>query len=208
MKFVDKLIRRFVEASTGIVGGEIANFIENGEDVLDFGCGNMMVANVIKNKRKVAITGIDSVDYNLTENRLILYDGKRIPFGDSKFDTVVSSLVFHHCDDPEAALRECVRVSRKKVIVIEDYYTSALGKFRTKVVDWIANRIQSGEINIPFNFKSVPEWEKTFSENGLDIVAKKSFRIPTSPNKYMLFVLNKRQNIRLKSRDVSIVSAV
>ena len=194
LKLVDKLIRRFVETNTEAVGGEIAGFIENGENVLDFGCGNMLVANVIKNKRKVAITGIDNVDYNLTENKLILYDGKKIPFSDSDFDTVVSSLVFHHCDDPEAALRECIRVSRKKIIVIEDYYTNAFGKVLTKAVDWIANRIQSSKINIPFNFKSVSEWEETFSKNGLDVAAKKSFRIPMSPNKYMLFVLNKKQH--------------
>lgn len=192
LKIIDKLLKRFVVKGTNVVGKEIANFIEDNEDVLDFGCGNMMVANVIKNKRKVTITGIDNVDYNLTGNKLILYDGGKIPFDDSNFDTVVSSLVFHHCDNPEAALRECIRVSRKKIIVIEDYYTNIFGKVLTKAVDWIANRIQSSEINIPFNFKSVPEWEKTFSENGLNVVAKKSFRIPTSPNKYMLFVLNKR----------------
>lgn len=194
LKLVDKLIRGFVEAGTKAVGGEIAGFIENGENILDFGCGNMLVANVIKNKRKVAITGIDNVDYNLTENKLILYDGKKIPFDNSRFDTVISSLVFHHCDDPEAALRECIRVSRKKIIVIEDYYTNAFGKVLTKAVDWIANRIQSSKINIPFNFKSVSEWEETFSKNGLDVAAKKSFRIPMSPNKYMLFVLNKKQH--------------
>lgn len=192
LKIVDKIIRKLVETSTGTVGGEIAGFIENGEKILDFGCGNMMVADVIKNNRKVTVTGIDSVDYNLTKNKLILYDGKKIPFSDSKFDTVVSSLVFHHCDDPEAALRECIRVSRKKIIVIEDYYTSVFGKVRTKIVDWVANRVQSSEINIPFNFKSISEWEETFSENGLDVVAKKSFRIPPSPNKYMLFVMNKK----------------
>lgn len=191
MKLIDKLIRKFIQAKAEAVGGEIANFIEDGENVLDFGCGDMTISEVIKNKRKVGLTGVDNVDYNFTENRMILYDGKRIPFNNSKFDTVISSLVFHHCDDPEAALRECIRVSRKKIIVIEDYYTSAFGKVMTKVVDWVANRIQSGEINIPFNFKSVPEWEKTFSENGLDIVAKKSFRIPMSPNRYMLFVLDK-----------------
>lgn len=189
----DRITRRFVEANAKAVGKEIAGFVEDGESILDFGCGNMKVAEAVKNRRKVSITGIDNVDYNLTENRLILYDGRKIPFGDSKFDTVISSLVFHHCDDPEAALRECIRVSRKKLIIIEDYYTSAFGKVLTKVVDWIANRLQSSEINIPFNFKSVPEWEKTFSENGLDVAAKKSFRIPMIPNKYMLFVLNKRR---------------
>lgn len=194
LRFADKFIRRFIEAKAEAVGGEIARFIENGESVLDFGCGDMTISNVIKNKRKVSLTGIDNVDYNLTKNRLILYDGKKIPFKNSNFDTVVSSLVFHHCDDPEAALKECIRVSRKKIIVIEDYYKSSFGKFLTKAVDWIANRLQSSEINIPFNFKSVQEWERTFSENGLDVVTKKSFRIPTSPNKYMLFVLNKKQH--------------
>ncbi len=192
LKLVDKLIRKIIEAKAETVGKEIANFIENGENVLDFGCGDMTISDVIKNKRKIGLTGVDNVDYNLTKNRLILYDGKKIPFKNSNFDTVVSSLVFHHCDDPEAALRECVRVSRKKIIVIEDYYKNTLGKILTKAVDWIANRIQSGEINIPFNFKSVSEWERTFSKNGLDLVAKKSFRIPMSPNKYMLFVLNKK----------------
>lgn len=185
-----RIIKKAIELKAEKVGEEISNFIDDGENILDFGCGDMTIAEAVKSRRKVSMTGVDTVNYNRTKNRLILYNGKKIPFKNSSFDTVVSSLVFHHCDDPEAALKECKRVSMKKIIVIEDYYKNAFEKFLTRAVDWVANRIQSEEINIPFNFKSVQEWEKVFSENGLGVVAKKSFGIPMSPNKYMLFVLD------------------
>lgn len=46
------------------------------------------------------------------------YDGKRMPFEDGAFDTVVSFQVLEHTPDPEGLLREMARVSKKGGLLI------------------------------------------------------------------------------------------
>ena len=53
-----------------------------------------------------------------------------LPFPDAAFDVAVTVEGLHHTPDPEAALRELVRIARRRVAVIEPY-TGAL-------FDWLA----------------------------------------------------------------------
>lgn len=47
-------------------------------------------------------------------NKLILAkaDAHNLPFEDSSFDRVLSTCVFHHLENPELALKECLRVTK------------------------------------------------------------------------------------------------
>lgn len=75
------------------------------ERILDFGTGTATLSLMIKQQYPdVAVTGID-VDYkilNMAQKKagsliqLWKYDGTRMPFTESSFDIIVSSLVFHH----------------------------------------------------------------------------------------------------------------
>ena len=46
-------------------------------------------------------------------------DGEKLPFPDNSFDTVIEQNMLHHAASPEKALQEMVRVSKKRIIVLE-----------------------------------------------------------------------------------------
>jgi ubiquinone/menaquinone biosynthesis C-methylase UbiE len=45
------------------------------------------------------------------------FDAKRVPFEDSSFDVAILQNVLHHADDPQATIREALRVAREIVIL-------------------------------------------------------------------------------------------
>lgn len=94
------------------------------DHVLDFGCGTLTLAIMIKQQYPTAfITGID-VDKRVLaiadkkrantglEIRLDKYDGVNFPYPNDTFDRVVSSLVFHHLTtiQKKQAINEIYRV--------------------------------------------------------------------------------------------------
>jgi len=79
--------------------------LQGDEQVLDFGIGTGTLSQMLKTQYpNIRIWGVDvddnilTIAYGKLKNtvELLVYDGKRLPFTNEKFDTVVSSLVFHH----------------------------------------------------------------------------------------------------------------
>ena len=92
--------------------------------VLDFGCGTGTLTILLKESCPGAkITGID-IDVQILNKAIhkarekkmdilfLNYDGEKLPFQDSSFNRVVSSLVFHHLgtDTKQKVLAEIYRV--------------------------------------------------------------------------------------------------
>ena len=94
-----------------------------GNSVLDVGCGRADFLKLIKPDYQIAgieITKVRVADCNtrLGQNAVKLsnLDG-RLDFEDDSFDTVVSLEVLEHLEDPEKALKDLIRISRKRIIV-------------------------------------------------------------------------------------------
>ena len=85
--------------------------------VLDLGCGDGFFAKVTF-AQQIDI-GLDMVDSRLKENKynsykkIVTYDGKRIPYPDNYFATVVSNCVLEHIPDIDQTLSEIYRVLKK-----------------------------------------------------------------------------------------------
>ncbi len=157
--------------------------------VLDVGAGRCYVSKEVQTKNKdVEVTCLDVDNYNMTDMKLILYDGKKIPFPDNNFDTLMLIYVLHHVENPVEVLKECIRVCKGNIIITED----PAGNFFVKAIDYIYNNFHG--VDCPFNFKSDIEWIILFNKLGLDIVhiqrgvEKEWF----SPVEHILFVLKKR----------------
>lgn len=98
--------------------------LQDGERVLDVGCGTGTLALLAKRSAPGAqVVGIDADAEMLAQARTkpgahgIRFDegmADELPYDDSSFDKVLSSLVFHHLQRPvkEAAAREIARVLR------------------------------------------------------------------------------------------------
>ncbi|MFB9993080.1 class I SAM-dependent methyltransferase [Deinococcus oregonensis] len=88
--------------------------------------------------------------FNLSRYR---YDGQTIPFPDHSFDTVLLAFVLHHCPDPERVLREAVRVSKGRLLVLED----TGGEARWGHSSW-ADALINLEWNHPQQERTREEW--------------------------------------------------
>lgn len=95
------------------------------ESVLDVGCGEGFTLEKFKNKNiGKKLVGIDFLDTAIKIGKKErpyldlrignIYD---IPFKDNSFDLVVCSEVLEHVDDPEKALSELERVTKKYILL-------------------------------------------------------------------------------------------
>lgn len=84
-------------------------------DILDVWCWAQPYKEIFKNRKKYI--GIDLEqswhDHSLEKEDKIFYDGKKIPFDDEYFDTVVSFEVLEHVFNPDEFLIEIKRVMKK-----------------------------------------------------------------------------------------------
>jgi ubiquinone/menaquinone biosynthesis C-methylase UbiE len=175
------------------ISREFERFIRQGEKVLDIGAGGGWTGELIGANRDASVTLVDVADFNKTKLPLVVYDGTQLPFFDNSFDACLLLFVLHHCKDPLQVLKETIRVSKKRIIIYEDTYTSFLEKRLCAMNDFLANFpfliTDPVKMNMPYNYKTVQAWEEVFEELGLKVV----FKRVTSHfiTKHVLFVLEK-----------------
>lgn len=180
---VERVIKNMVAGTVDFLEG----FVQEGEKIIDIGGGGGWISQELQKRKKTKNLILDVINLNQTGLPLVIYDGKNMPFADNTFDTVLLICVLHHCQDPFRVLQEAKRIVKKRIIVIENISTSRLGGIALRFKDAIANIVfcllanSLREItNLPFDFKTVPEWEKIFKSLDLKVVFKKEFRPPMS----------------------------
>ena len=95
---------------------------------------------------------------------VVIYDPREsFPFAAESFDASLLMTVLHHVPDPAAILREAKRVTRKTLIVVEDLYHHALGRWWTVLRDQIYNFEFFGH---PCQFRKKEKWLELFRECG------------------------------------------
>jgi len=140
-------------------------FYSKNENILDIGSGNCAL-NLLTKKAGFNITGVDIINKSaFNEIKPVIYIGGKLPFNDNEFDIVQLITILHHIKNPEETIREAVRVG-KKIIIMEDIYSSKFQKYITFVADSINNWEFIGH---PHTNKSDEEWRKIFIENKLKI---------------------------------------
>lgn len=191
--FVKKKIKKMTERTVDL----IEDFIGEKEKIIDIGAGGGWISDEIQKRKNTKNLLLDVIGLNQTELPLILYDGKNIPFDQNSFDGALLICVLHHCQDPLKVLQETGRTVKKRIIIIEDIASTPLGKVALKIKDSFLNIAFSlltcslkEVINLPFNFKTIPEWEKTFKNLKLKLIYKKEYSTHKF-SRYALFVVEK-----------------
>ena len=91
--------------------------------LLDLGSRDQILKKFLH--EKISYTGVDiSINGN---NNLILDLNQKFKFNNESFDFVTALDVAEHLDDPKTFLKECLRVSKKKVLIVlpnVSYYES------------------------------------------------------------------------------------
>lgn len=143
------------------IASRLNSFIKKGDKVLDIGLGNGFVAQKIKEHYDVYMEGVDVIDYNEAKIKNTIYDGLHLPFKDKSFDCVLILQTLHHCTDQIQVLREAKRVSKKRVIIMEDVYNNRFEKLMTFMHDYISNKRKG--VECPYYFHNKQEWDGIFS---------------------------------------------
>lgn len=172
---------------------DIGPYLKTGESVLDIGAGGGWTGELISKEKKVDMQLLDVEDFNRSKLPLALYNGKNIPFADNSFDTSLLLFVLHHCTEPLLVLKDAIRVTKKRIIIYEDTYTSSFGRVLAGINDFISNFplfiTNPMKMNMPYNYRKVPDWERVFENLGLKVISKKT--TTHFMTKHVLFVLEK-----------------
>lgn len=78
--------------------------------VMDFGCGNKPFLNLISCKEYVGVDYPSEGHDHANDQVDVFYDGKKLPFADEAFDSIISTEVFEHIFNLEEMLMELNRV--------------------------------------------------------------------------------------------------
>lgn len=152
--------------------------------VLDYGCGDGFFESVATQDKNFKIDvglEINSVRAKLAKQskiyrKVTVYDGKKIPFKNNSFSTVMSNSVMEHVRDLESNLQEIYRVTKKGgyfyvSVMVEQYENNLLGvKILGKVYKkWM--RIRAYHLNL----LTCKQWEDKFRLSGFKIITKKGY---------------------------------
>jgi SAM-dependent methyltransferase len=89
---------------------------------------------------------------------------EEIPFADASFDVVACRIAPHHFDDVRAAMSEMARVSRDRVVVEDNLFTSEAFEEAERLHDPTHVRCYSEQ-----------EWRAFFAKSGLEVEATETF---------------------------------
>jgi ubiquinone/menaquinone biosynthesis C-methylase UbiE len=89
-------------------------------------------------------------------DQLLIYDGVTMPFKDGAFYTSIAMYVLHHTPDRTLVLNEMKRVTKERIILVEELYRGLLGKIRLVLLDvWVNFRLRQ---------KSKIRWHSYFTK--------------------------------------------
>ncbi len=149
----------------------LAARIPAGASVLDIGCGDGTIANLITHKTPtVGIRGIEFAPRPTCLIECAPFDGTTIPHPSASFDVCMFVDVLHHAQNAQGITRllsEACRVSRRFVL-IKDHLSESRFDFKTlQFMDWVGNRPHG--VVLPYNYQSRDQWNQYFSLAGLNV---------------------------------------
>ena len=148
-----------------ILAKHLAASIPPNARVIDVGCGDGMIAELIQAIRSdIAIQGIDVLVRPTARVPVKAFDGSTIPYPDRSFDAAMFVDVLHHTADPLVLLKEALRVAN--TIIIKDHLRDGLlAGLTLRFMDWFGNAHHG--VALSYNYWSHAQWNATFANLGL-----------------------------------------
>ena len=172
--------------------------------ILDFGNGSGAVAHRLAEESGARVTGVDVAQNSLFPIPAVSYDGATLPFRDNTFDLVYSVFVIHHCPDAEAAVREMCRVSKGRMLLVEDVWTNWINRFWLYLFHVIFDLFMllmtllgkaTWSSFFRYQFKDDPGWKACLEKLGLRLVHCQDVILQAGyPVKHRLYVVDKDED--------------
>jgi ubiquinone/menaquinone biosynthesis C-methylase UbiE len=141
---------------------------------LDFGCGDGFFAQTVFEEKTID-DGLDLFDNERIEEakkekiykKITLYDGNKIPYPDSHFQTVISNCVLEHLSNLNQSLKEIYRVLKPNgyffTSVMTDQWENYL--FGSKIFGKTYLKYMS-KTQVHHNLFSLSQWKTQFKQAG------------------------------------------
>ena len=151
-----------------VIGDLLAPLIPPEARLLDVGCGDGRVGRRILERRPdLEVRGVEIAPRRETLIPVDAYDGKTLPYPDGSFDALIYVDVLHHSDDPEALLREALRVARQAVLIKDHLCDGFLARPTLAFMDRIGNR--GFDMPMPHNYWQRERWRQAFDRLGVEV---------------------------------------
>lgn len=132
---------------------------------LDVGCGDGAITACVQQLRSdVVFKGVDVLVREQTSIPVTEFDGVTLPFSNDSFDFCLLIDVIHHTNEQQELIRECLRVSKKFVIVKDHLCNTGFDQVRLKFMDWVGNK--SHGVHLPYNYLSSNGWRQLYEQSG------------------------------------------
>ncbi len=145
---------------------KIKNLFPKNSKILNIGAGDCLISEIIEKDKNSKIINLDISDTSKNNQKVVIYNGKKIPFKKNQFDYSLLLHVLHHFENQEEMIKEVSRIS-KKIIVFEDKQESFVQKMHIKIMHLFWNLFQKG--CWPVYCKYPHEWETFFRNHNLKI---------------------------------------
>ncbi len=171
--------------------GRIRPYVVGMESLLHVRCGDGKLAGLFKQEfNKIQL--LDVVDRNQTDLPFMKHNGVKIPLPDKSFDVSLLHCSLSHCVSPESAISEVLRVTKKRIIVIESICLNETQRQFNIFFDWLFNVVLGQAEELAYNFKKPDDWKWFFRDLGLSIRASVDMGLdhPTVPEYHWMYVLD------------------
>ena len=149
----------------------IVPFLRTSDRVLDVGCGFGALGLALMEDEScpddVIVRGLERHPRSEKFIEIDGYEGGVLPYEDDTFDVVILSDVLHHEEAPDQLLEECVRVSRRAVIIKDHLIGGFLAQWRTSFIDWAANAPYG--VHCLYQYKTHGDWLESHRRHGLHV---------------------------------------
>lgn len=169
-----------------IISGQVSDFFRQGESIIDWGCGDGQVTDLVYHRVSRNIEGYDVCHYPAPGIIALIkqFKGDSIPVSNGFFDAGLMTNVAHHEVDNAKILRELARIIRVggRLVVIETVpVMDDPDEFeRTFVGDYVYNRLfHSANVPVPGTYETEEGWVRRFEEVGFDLEKLDGIANPT-----------------------------
>lgn len=175
-----------MQQRAAIIYGQVAPFFKSDATIIDWGCGDGQVTNLIAKHITHKIEGYDVRKYPAPGLAISItqFDGQTIPVGFGHFEAGLMTNVAHHEVDNSRILRELSRIIRSggRLVVIETVpIKDDPTEFeRTFIGDYVYNRLfHQSDIPVPGTYETEAGWVKRFAAAGFELEKFKKITNPT-----------------------------
>ncbi len=167
------LVMRSIPARLRIKQARIARHLSRDTRILDIGSGHGGLCNALRIEG-FDITPVDVKNLSFFPEVVpIVYDGERLPFQDQAFDTSMLITMLHHTPSPSHILQEAKRVTKHRLVIMEDIYRNAVQRELTFFMDSLVNLEFDGH---PHTNMDDAGWLALFSSMNMKLVYREDFR--------------------------------